>query len=55
MGSEMCIRDRANEALKLALGIGKVLIGELLMVDALSMEFRKMKVPPNTVCSSCGS
>ncbi len=46
---------QANEALKLALGIGKVLVGELLMVDALNMEFRKMKVPVNPACSSCCS
>jgi molybdopterin/thiamine biosynthesis adenylyltransferase/rhodanese-related sulfurtransferase len=46
---------QANEALKLALGIGKVLNGELLIVDALNMEFRKMKVAANPTCSSCGS
>jgi molybdopterin/thiamine biosynthesis adenylyltransferase/rhodanese-related sulfurtransferase len=46
---------QANEALKLALGIGKVLVGNLLLVDALSMEFRQMKVPANPACSSCGS
>lgn len=46
---------QANEALKLALGIGKVLNGELLMVDALNLEFRKMKVPVNPACPGCGS
>ena len=46
---------QASEALKLALGIGQVLIGELLMVDALNMEFRKMKLPADPACSSCGS
>ena len=46
---------QANEALKLALGIGRVLIGELLMVDALNMEFRRMKLPADPSCSSCGS
>jgi molybdopterin/thiamine biosynthesis adenylyltransferase/rhodanese-related sulfurtransferase len=46
---------QANEALKLALGIGRVLIGELLVVDALNMEFRRMKLPADPACSSCGS
>jgi molybdopterin/thiamine biosynthesis adenylyltransferase/rhodanese-related sulfurtransferase len=45
---------QANEALKLALGIGKPLIGELLMVDALNMEFRKMRIPRNPSCACCG-
>jgi molybdopterin/thiamine biosynthesis adenylyltransferase/rhodanese-related sulfurtransferase len=45
---------QANEALKLILGIGQSLIGELLMVDALNMEFRKMRIPVNPSCESCG-
>lgn len=45
---------QANEALKLALGIGQVLIGELLMIDALNLEFRTMKVPANPACDCCG-
>ena len=44
---------QANEALKLALGIGQPLIGSLLMVDALNMEFRKMRIPPDPQCPSC--
>ena len=45
---------QANEALKLALGIGQPLIGSLLMIDALNMEFRKMRIPANPNCPSCG-
>jgi molybdopterin/thiamine biosynthesis adenylyltransferase/rhodanese-related sulfurtransferase len=45
---------QANEALKLALEIGQPLIGSLLMIDALNMEFRKMRVPANPDCPSCG-
>jgi molybdopterin/thiamine biosynthesis adenylyltransferase/rhodanese-related sulfurtransferase len=46
---------QANEALKLALDIGQPLIGSLLMIDALNMEFRKMRIPANPDCPSCGS
>ena len=46
---------QANEALKLALDIGQPLIGSLLMIDALNMEFRKMRIPANPACPSCGS
>jgi molybdopterin/thiamine biosynthesis adenylyltransferase/rhodanese-related sulfurtransferase len=44
---------QANEALKLALEIGQPLIGKLLMIDALNMEFRKMRIPANPECPSC--
>ena len=46
---------QANEALKLALDIGQPLIGKLLMIDALNMEFRKMHIPANPACPSCRS
>ncbi len=46
---------QANEALKLALDIGQPLIGSLLMIDALNMEFRKMLIPANPACPACGS
>lgn len=45
---------QANEALKLALEIGQPLVGELLMIDALNMDFRKMRIPVNPSCASCG-
>lgn len=46
---------QAAEALKLALGIGQPLVGKLLMIDSLNMEFRKTGVTANPACSSCGS
>jgi molybdopterin/thiamine biosynthesis adenylyltransferase/rhodanese-related sulfurtransferase len=45
---------QANEALKLALGIGQPLLGRLLMIDALNMDFRKTRIPVNPGCVSCG-
>ncbi len=45
---------QANEAIKLALQIGQPLLGKLLMIDALNMEFRKMNVPANPQCPACG-
>ncbi|MBX2991036.1 MAG: molybdopterin-synthase adenylyltransferase MoeB [Bacteroidetes bacterium] len=46
---------QANEALKLILGIGKPLIGRLLMLDALAMEFTTMKIAKDSACPVCGS
>jgi molybdopterin/thiamine biosynthesis adenylyltransferase/rhodanese-related sulfurtransferase len=46
---------QANEALKIVLGAGQVLLDELLMVDALNLAFHKMKVPANPRCTDCGS
>ena len=45
---------QANEVLKLVLGLGQALTGDLLMVDALNMEFRKTRLPANPNCPSCG-
>ena len=45
---------QANEALKLALGIGQSLVGSLLLIDALNMDFRQMRIPANPRCPSCG-
>ena len=44
---------QASEALKLALGIGDPLLGRLLLFDALSAEFREMRIPRNPNCKSC--
>lgn len=46
---------QATEALKLLLGIGEPLVGRLLMVDALTMDFRKTRIRPNASCPVCGS
>ena len=45
---------QAAEALKLLLGLGEPLVGRLLMVDALSMEFRTARIRPNPACPVCG-
>lgn len=45
---------QANEALKLALGIGQPLIGRLLMLDGLGMEFREARVKADPRCPVCG-
>ena len=45
---------QANEALKLALGIGEPLVGRLLLFDALSAEFNEMKLRRDPNCPVCG-
>jgi molybdopterin/thiamine biosynthesis adenylyltransferase len=44
----------ANEAVKLILGIGDPLIGKLLMIDALSVEFRTLRLKRDPSCPVCG-
>lgn len=45
---------QATEAIKLILGIGEPLIGRLLLVDALAMSFRQLKLKKNPDCPICG-
>jgi molybdopterin/thiamine biosynthesis adenylyltransferase len=45
---------QATEVLKLILGKGEVLKGELLIYNALKTTFRKVKVPRNPACPVCG-
>ncbi len=45
---------QATEAIKLILGSGESLVGRLLMIDALSMRFRELKVRKNADCPVCG-
>ena len=45
---------QAVETLKLLLGIGESLASRLLVIDALSMDFRQMKIPRNPNCPLCG-
>jgi molybdopterin/thiamine biosynthesis adenylyltransferase/rhodanese-related sulfurtransferase len=45
---------QATEAIKLILGKGSPLIGRLLLVDALSMRFRELKLRKNPECPVCG-
>ena len=45
---------QATEALKYFIGIGESLISRLLLVDALSMTFREVKLKRNPQCPLCG-
>ncbi|HEY6252812.1 MAG TPA: molybdopterin-synthase adenylyltransferase MoeB [Candidatus Angelobacter sp.] len=45
---------QATEAIKLILGKGDPLIGRLLLVDALGMRFRELKLRKNPDCVVCG-
>ena len=46
---------QATEVLKLILGKGEPLIGRLLLVDALNMRFRELKLRKNPACPVCGT
>src|ERR1700751_5539012 len=46
---------QATEAIKLILGAGEPLIGRLLLVDALAMRFRELKLRKNPDCPACGT
>ena len=46
---------QATETIKLILGIGDPLIGRLLLVDALGMNFRTLKLRKNKDCPVCGT
>ncbi len=45
---------QATEVIKLILGKGSPLIGRLLLVDALNMRFRELKLRKNPDCPVCG-
>src|ERR1700756_2671162 len=45
---------QATETIKLILGIGEPLIGRLLLVDALGMSFRTLKLRKTPECPVCG-
>jgi adenylyltransferase/sulfurtransferase len=45
---------QATETLKLLLGIGETLTGRLLLVDALTMEWRTIKLRKDPACPVCG-
>ena len=45
---------QATEAIKLILGKGEPLIGRLLLIDALAMKFRELKLRKNPDCPVCG-
>jgi sulfur-carrier protein adenylyltransferase/sulfurtransferase len=46
---------QALETIKLVLGIGTPLVGRLLLVDALSLEFREVRLRKNPDCAVCGT
>jgi molybdopterin/thiamine biosynthesis adenylyltransferase/rhodanese-related sulfurtransferase len=45
---------QANEALKLALGIGRPLVGRLLLFDALETQFTEIALRRDAECPVCG-
>ena len=45
---------QATEVIKLILGSGAPLVGRLLLVDALAMRFRELKLRRNPECPVCG-
>ena len=45
---------QAAEALKLLIGLGSQLVGQLLMVDARDMGFSRIGLRPNPQCAVCG-
>ena len=46
---------QATETVKLLTGIGEPLVGRLLLVDALAMQFRTVKLRKNPRCPACGT
>ena len=46
---------QATETVKLVLGAGAPLVGRLLLVDALGMKFREVKIRKNPDCAVCGT
>ena len=45
---------QATEVIKLILGLGETLVGRLLLIDALAMRFRELKLRKNRECPVCG-
>ncbi len=46
---------QATEAVKLVTGLGETLVGRLMLVDALRMQFRTLKVRKDPACPACGT
>lgn len=46
---------QAAEALKLLMGVGESLQGRLLLLDALTMEWRTIKLRKDLACAVCGT
>jgi sulfur-carrier protein adenylyltransferase/sulfurtransferase len=45
---------QATETIKLILGLGETLAGRLLMIDAVAMRFRELRLRKNPDCPVCG-
>ncbi|MCH8199848.1 MAG: ThiF family adenylyltransferase, partial [Chloroflexi bacterium] len=45
---------QATEVVKVILGIGEPLVGRLLLIDALTMEFRSVRTQRQPKCPLCG-
>lgn len=45
---------QALQAIKVLLGLGEQLCGELLLIDGLDLSFRKVKIVKDSKCSICG-
>jgi molybdopterin/thiamine biosynthesis adenylyltransferase len=45
---------QAMETIKVLAGLGEVLDGRLLVIDAMGMEFRSLKLKPDPACPVCG-
>ena len=46
---------QATEGIKLILGVGEPLVGRLLLIDALSMSFRTVRLRKDPNCPACGT
>jgi adenylyltransferase/sulfurtransferase len=46
---------QATEAIKLVIGAGHTLVGRVLLLDALRMRFRELKLRKDPDCPVCGS
>ncbi len=46
---------QANEAIKVILEIGDLMVGRFLLFDALSMDFNELKINKNSNCEICGT
>ena len=46
---------QATEAIKMLLGLGDALVGRLLTIDALTMEFRTIEIRRDPECPACGT
>jgi rhodanese-related sulfurtransferase len=46
---------QATEVLKWVLGVGRPLVGRLLVYDALALQFQELTIPADPACPLCGS